>query len=137
MQSMFIKTGAVVLALSAALTLSGCTSTAHQDNLAGKGFVYEKGGFPDRFGIQLYDDGSFTYYAGAFSSYVGYGMWELDGDTLILLEDADANGISNIFKFKVGKDSLSYIAEESDKFMYVDVGDGEKFTEEKLNGFPF
>lgn len=132
---MFIKAGAVVLALSAALTLSGCA--VHQDNLAGKGFVYEKGGFPDRFGIQLYDDGSFTYYAGGFSSHVGYGAWELDGDTLILLEDADADGISNIFRFKVGEDSLSYIAEESDKFMYVDVADGEKFTVEELNGFPF
>lgn len=137
MRLMFIKAGAVVLALGAALTLSGCANITYQDNLAGKGFVYEKGGFPDRFGIQLYGDGSFTYYAGAFSSYVGYGAWELDDDTLILLEDANANGISNIFKFKVGKDSLSYIAEESDKFMYVDVGDGEKFTEEELNGFPF
>lgn len=136
MQSMFIK-AAAILALGAALTLSGCASTAHQDNLAGKGFVCEKGGFPDRFGIQLYDDGGFTYYVGAFSSHVGYGVWEFDGDTLILLEDADASGISNIFRFKVGEDSLSYIAEGSDKFMYVDVSDGEKFTAEELDGFPF
>lgn len=134
---MLIKIKAVVLTLGAALALSGCASTAHRDDLAGKGFVYEKGGFPDRFGIQLYDDNSFTYYAGSFSSYVGYGAWELDGDTLILRENANTTGDSNIFKFKVGEDSLSYIAEGSDKFMYVDVGDGEKFTEEKLNGFPF
>lgn len=134
---MSIKAAAVVLALGAALTLSGCASTVHQDNPAGKGFVCEKGGFPDRFGIQLYGDDSFTYYVGSLSSHIGCGAWELDGDTLILRENADATGNSNIFKFKVGEDSLSYIAEESDKFMYVDIGDGEKFTAEELDGFPF
>lgn len=120
-----------------ALTLTGCTGADRANGISGKGFVYEGGGFPDRFGIQLYEDGGFTYYAGSFSSYVGYGSWELDKDTLILKENADWKGYSKVFRFKVDENSLSYIAEGSDNFMYVTVSDGEKFTESSLEGFPF
>lgn len=128
---------AVAIVLLSALTLTGCASSVRANEVSGKGFVYEKGGFPDKFGIKLYNDGSFTYYAGMFSSYVGYGDWSLDGDTLILTENADPSGNSKIFRFKVGGDTLSYIDEGSDNFMHVKVSDGDKFKMGVLDGFPF
>ena len=72
-----------------------------------------------------------------FSSFVGYGSWSLDGDTLILTENAGSGGNPKIFRFKVDGNTLSYIAEGSDNFTYVKVSDGEKFKAEDLTGFPF
>lgn len=118
-------------------SLTGCAGTVSSNDVSDKGFVCEKDGFPDKFGIKLYNDGGFTYYEGMFSSYVGYGSWSLDGDTLILSENADPSGNSKIFRFKVDGDTLSYIAEGSDNFTYVKVSDGEKFKAEDLSGFPF
>lgn len=130
---------AAALALLAALTLTGCSGAdkTPENDISGKGYVYEKGGFPDKFGIQLYENGEFTYYAGFYSSYVGYGKWTLDGDTLILTENPDSRGYSKVFRFSVDGDTLSYIAEGSDNFMYIKVSDGEKFTAEVLDGFPY
>lgn len=135
---MFRKTfTAAALIILAALTLTGCAGKVRTNDVSGKGYVYEKGGFPDRFGIQLYSDGSFTYYVGSFSSHVGYGNWTVEGDTLILTENPDSNGKSDVFRFKVSEDSISYIAEGSDNFMHIKVSDGEKFTAEELEGFPY
>ncbi len=131
---------AIAVVMLSALTFTGCAGSVRANNInnvSGKGFVYEKDGFPDKFGIKLYNDGSFTYYAGMFSSHVGYEEWSLDGDTLTLKENADSSGKSNTFRFEVGGDALSYIAEGSDNFMHVKVSDGEKFKEEELSGFPF
>lgn len=128
---------AAAFVLLAALTLTGCAGKAQTNDIPGKGYVYEKGGFPDKFGIRLYENGEFTYYAGFFSSHIGHGNWTVDGDTLILTENPDPNGKSNIFRFKVDGDTLSYIAEGSNNFMYIKVSDGEKFTAEELDGFPY
>lgn len=121
----------------AALTLTGCAGRIPENDVSGKGYVYEKGGFPDKFGIRLYKNGEFTYYEGFFSSYVGYGNWTLEGDTLILTENPDSSGHSRVFRFKVDGDTLGYIAEGSDSFIYVNVSDGEKFILGELDGFPY
>lgn len=137
---MFRKiSAALAVIMLSALALTGCAGSVGSNGISGKGFVYEKDGFPDKFGIKLYDDGSFTYYVGMYSSHVGYGNWSLDRDTLILEENAYSSGNSKTFRFKVSGDtrSLSYIAEGSDSFMHVKVSDGEKFTMEELSGFPF
>ncbi len=126
---------AVVMLLT--FTLTGCAGTVLSNDVSEKGFVCEKDGFPDKFGIKLYNDGSFTYYEGMFSSYVGYGSWSLDGDTLILTENANLSGNSKIFRFKVDGNTLNYLAEGSDNFTYVKVSDGEKFKAEDLSEFPF
>ena len=136
---------AVVMLLTFSLT--GCAGTVCSNDVCSngvcsngvcdKGFVCEKDGFPDKFGIKLYNDGNFTYYEGMFSSFVGYGSWSLDGDTLILTENADLSENPRKFRFKVNGDTLSYIAEGSDNFTYVMVSDGEKFKAEDLTGFPF
>lgn len=127
---------AAALVLIAALTMTGCAGAGNTEDISG-GYVYEKGGFPDKFGIRLYENGEFTYYAGSLSSYVGYGNWALDGDILMLTENPDYRGKSKVFRFKIDGDTLSYIAEGSDNFMYIQVSDGEKFISGELNGFPY
>lgn len=131
---------AAALVLLAALTLTGCAGTDHTSqtsDISRKVYVYEKDGFPDKFGIRLYENGEFTYYVGSLSSHIGDGNWERDGDILTLTENPDSNGKSNIFRFNVDGDTLSYIAEGSDNFMHIKVSDGEKFTAEELEGFPY
>lgn len=135
---MFRKiSAALAFVMLLTFTLTGCAGTVFTNEVSGKGFVYEKDGFPDKFGIKLYNDGSFTYYEGMFSSYVGYGSWSLDGDTLILSENAYSGENPKQFRFKVDGDSLGFIAESSDSFIHVKVSDGEKFKAEDLSGFPF
>lgn len=129
-----IFAAAVLLAL---LTLTGCKGMDRTYDFSRKDFVYEKGGFPDEFGIRLYGDGSFTYYAGMYSSHVGYGNWSLDGDILTLSENPDTGGRANVFRFGIREDSISYIADGSDNFMYIGVSDGDKFISGELDGFPY
>ena len=88
-------------------SLTGCAGTVSSNGVCDKGFVCEKDGFPDKFGIKLYNDGSFTYYEGMFSSYVGYGSWSVDDDTLILTENAGSGGNPKTFRFKLNGDTLN------------------------------
>lgn len=55
--------------------------------VAGKTYLYEGEGFMGNFTITLYNDGTFTYYEGMASSYIGNGSWEQNGDSIILTED--------------------------------------------------
>ena len=122
--------------IGAVLMLTGCTAAVRNNRIEGKRFVYEKEGFPNEFSIRLDSDGSFTYYEGFFSSYVGTGSWQLDGDILTLRERdySSVDGtVRNVYYFNVDDDGLSYISEGSDKFMFVDVSNGERFIQnEKL-----
>ena len=126
----------ITLALVAGVVmiLTGCAAAVGNNRVEGKCFVYEKEGFPDEFSIRLDSDGSFTYYEGAFSSYVGTGSWHLSGDTLTLREKDYGNGtVRHVYCFNVNDNSLSYISVGSDKFMFIDVSDGERFIQkEKL-----
>lgn len=129
---MFRKiTAALALVMLAALTLTGCAGAKRVNNMFGKPLVYEKDGFPDDFGIRIDSDGTFSYYEGSFSSYVGYGFWELNGDTLILREMSDSRDVTSevkrINRFKVGDNGLTFQADGSDNFRYIDVSDGEHF----------
>ena len=58
-------------ALGLALVLGGCSKTITAEDLAGKTYEYEKEGFGGNFTIQLKEDGTFTYYEGGLSSYIG------------------------------------------------------------------
>ena len=55
--------------------------------VAGKTYLYEGEGFMGNFTITLYNDGTFTYYEGMASSYIGIGSWEQNGDSIILTDD--------------------------------------------------
>ena len=125
---------ALTLVLSAALFLTGCAGGVKNNSIAGKSFVYEKEGFPDKFSIRLDNDGSFTYYEGFFSSYIGIGSWQLDGDILTLHEkdfSSLSGTVGRVYHFNVSDNSLSFISEGSDNFTYIDVSDGERFIQKK------
>ena len=68
------------------------------------------------------EDGTFTYYEGGLSSYIGTGDWSLEGETLTLQER------TRHFTFQVEEDNLVFQKEDSGEFSYLTVEDGEKFT---------
>jgi beta-lactamase regulating signal transducer with metallopeptidase domain len=94
--------------------------------IAGKQFVYTGEGAGSSFYINLHQNGTFQYYAGVLSSYVGMGQWELKGDKLYLHDTTLSN--SMLFVFEVTGNGLKYIAKESHPFMYVNVKDGDLFV---------
>lgn len=111
-----------------ALILSACAESSQVSNFAGnKTYVYENEGFGSDFSITINEDGSFSYVEGALSSHIGIGNWTLTEDNLLLSD----TGLEEprIFHFKVDGDTLIFLSENSDDFLYVEVSDGEKFME--------
>lgn len=93
----------VILFLGVILLLTGCAGNTQKDSIADKNYLYEKEGFGGDFIIQMKGDGTFSYYEGELSSYIGTGEWKLDGNTLI------------------------FQSEGSDNFIYIKVSEGERF----------
>lgn len=117
------RMGSLCLAvLAAALLLAGCSKTIRPEDIAGKTYLYEKDGFGGNFTIRLEEDSTFTYYEGGFSSYIGAGEWTLEGNTVTLQER------NRHFCFRVEDNSLVFRAEDSGKFTYLTVADGERFS---------
>ena len=108
--------------LAAALLLAGCGRTLRPEDVAGKVYCYEKDGFGGPFTIRLEENGSFTYYEGSLSSYIGTGEWSLEKD-VVTLQETDRH-----FCFRVEEGSLVFQAEPSGSFHYLTVGDGERFS---------
>ena len=94
--------------------------------VAGKTYLYEGEGIMGSFTITLYNDGTFTYYEGMASSYIGIGSWEQDGDTITLTDDGHG-GYGLVNHFKLDGDDLVFVDKDSANFVYVKVQDGEKF----------
>lgn len=109
-----------------------CTGCSRKIDAAGKMYTYENGGFGSGdFKIRIDTDGTFTYYAGSFSSYIGYGQWSVKRDTLTLIDDEEFCGNSRTNHFRISGNTLIFQEYDSDNFHYIDVQDGEKF-----HGFP-
>ena len=94
--------------------------------VAGKTYLYEGEGIMGSFTITLYDDGSFTYYEGMASSYIGVGSWEQDGNTITMTDDGHG-GYGFVNHFRLDGDDLVFVDKDSANFVYVKVKDGEKF----------
>lgn len=94
--------------------------------VAGKTYLYEGEGIMGSFTITLYDDGSFTYYEGMASSYIGVGSWEQDGDTITMTDDGHG-GYGFVNHFRLDGDDLVFVDKDSANFVYVKVKDCEKF----------
>lgn len=111
-------------ALAAALLLAGCGRGIKAEDIAGRVYCYEKDGFGGDFTIRLEEDGSFTYYEGGLSSYIGNGDWSLEEDVLTLQER------TRHFCFRVAEkgEELVFQAEPSGDFTYLKVADGERFS---------
>ncbi len=89
-------------------------------------YVYKGEGFGGDFTISIGDDGTFSYYEGMLSSYIGFGTWKLEGDLLILSEDEKV-GYDFVHYFEVDENKLIFKEDVSDNFLYVKLKDGEEF----------
>ena len=125
---------AIMFALTIVFGVIGCSNSKEitKDEIADKVYVYEGEGAGSEFYIMLRSDGTFQYYAGMLSSYIGMGTWEIDEDNIICMNDNMTHKIdgtefvrTNYF-LSIGNE-LTWIADGSDNFLYVKVEDGEKF----------
>lgn len=92
-------------------------------DVSGKMYVYEKSNGSNYF-IAIEEDGTFSYpdlYLSSASPFPEP-SWELKEGKLYLTHS------SKTFVFRVERDALVYLAEESDAFQLVDVADGGRFV---------
>ena len=88
-------------------------------------YRYEGEGFGGDFTLTLNPDGSYTFYEGPLSSYMGGGRWNVYLNALDLDEE---NGFELSFTFGVEDGALVYLSGSSDPFPYVKVSDRERFV---------
>lgn len=110
-----------------ALALVHAPENNVQGEARGKTYLYEKEGIVGDFQITLFDDGTFTYYEGLASSYIGIGTWQQDG-SIITMRDDETFGYAFVNHFRLDGDSLIFIEEDSSNFIYVKVAGGERFN---------
>lgn len=115
--------------LAALLLLAGCSRQIRPEDIAGRTYRYEKDGVGGPFTIRLEEDGTFTYYEGSLSSYIGVGTWTLEGDTLCVTDEGAGKGWKNYFRAE--KDALTFREEGSENFIYLKVAGGERFLAEE------
>ena len=99
-------------------------------------YRYEGEGFGSDFTLTLKADGSFTYYEGNLSSYIGDGKWSLSDDVLTL---ADETGVPIVNRFRIEGDDLIFQAKDSTNFIYIKVDNGAQFRrigDPPVNAFP-
>jgi len=87
-------------------------------------------GVTDYFTITLRDDGECQYYATLISSYIGMCRYEIKGDILTITDDSIPGlygTLTKVYKFKIVGDTLVFLADESNEFMYVKLPDGAVF----------
>ena len=113
-----------MLLLATLIIFAACTKKEIlPEDIDGKIYVYEGDGFGGDFIISIYDDGTFSYSVGPLSSYIGYGAWTLENNTVTITEHS---GTTNVFKVRGGR--LVFEADGSDNFTYVKLDDGARFT---------
>ena len=87
-------------------------------------YRYEGNGVGGDFTITFEEDGTYTFYEGSLSSYLGGGRWFSERALVYLNEK---NGMELQFYFQHDGDTLSFLEAYSDAFPYVEVPDGGKF----------
>ena len=87
-------------------------------------YRYEGEGLGGDFTLTLAADGTYTFYEGPLSSYLGGGTWEMWYGQVWLTEE---RGFDLSFSFLPAEDALVYLAESSDAFPYVTPADGARF----------
>ena len=114
----------ILFVLGTALLLSACSNADISAAVSGKTFMWEKEGFGGNFTLRLKDDGTYTYYEGYLSSYIGMGKWTLQDSVVTLYE---TSGDNKVFRFATDGDDLLFVADGSSEFLYVTVADGDRF----------
>ena len=85
------------------------TETESNDKIGGRVYVWEKEGAGGDFTIVLLNDGTYSYYAGPVSSYIGMGKWTVEDGILTMNEIS----YGFMFRFSVKNDELVFISEGS------------------------
>ena len=106
------------MVLVAALFLASCSSDDVQTDST---YVYDGEGFGGAFTITISDNGSFTFYEGFLSSYIGHGKWQIKHKILTISDGTFTN------KFEMRGKEIVFVEEGSTNFMYVKLKDGDKF----------
>ena len=114
----------LALGMLAGLACAKKTDDALRKTVAGNTFVRENGGFGGDFTITLREDGSYEYYEGFLSSYIGMGTWTVEDGMLILTEQG---GYDFVYRFTVQDGALVYRTAGSSAFIYVKAADGDRF----------
>ena len=91
-------------------------------------YQYEGEGFGGDFTLTLNADGTYTFYEGALSSYMGAGTWDVYDNAVYLTEGE--GGLDLSFMFGAVENALVYLAGGSDPFVHVRVQDGERFVKQ-------
>ena len=92
-------------------------------------YRYEGEGFGGDFTITFSDDGTYAFYEGSLSSYMGGGHWFAERKLVYMKEE---NGLELSFYFLFSDGALTYLEAYSDPFPYVAVPDEGRFL--KLGG---
>lgn len=122
-----MKKRSTLLILVMTLLCAGCAHRTQKADIADKIYVYEKDGFGGEFTIKLNGNGTFTYYEGFLSSYIGTGNWTFDGETLVLSDDKEyGHPLEN--RFKIVDGDLVFQAENSSNFTHIKAAEGDKFS---------
>lgn len=114
----------LALGMLAGFACTKKTDDALRKTVAGNTFVRENGGFGGDFTITLREDGSYEYYEGFLSSYIGMGTWTIEDGVLILTEQG---GYDFVYRFTVQDGALVYRTAGSSAFIYVKAADGDRF----------
>ncbi len=121
----------LVLVLAAALLLCcGCSNAVDEQSIIGHTFTYEGEGFGGNFTITIHEDGTFEYYEGALSSYIGTGTWLTEDSVVTLTDDAEAAGTKRQNRFEIKEDCLIWEEKDSGNFLYVKLEDGAVFVKD-------
>ena len=106
------------------IIFAACTKTEIlPDDISDKTYLYEGDGIGGGFIISLFNDGTFSYSEGTFSSHIGLGSWTLDGNTVTITEHS---GRTNVFAVRDG--GLVFKKAGSDNFIYVKLENGAHFS---------
>ena len=79
------------------------------------------------FKVTFREDGTYEYYEGPLSSYIGIGTYSIENDILTMKGDADA-GNNSLHRFRVKGKRIYFMEKESDNFTYIKVKDGQSFV---------
>lgn len=128
---------AIVFCFSLFTACGQTEKTYTAEDVTGKTYTYEKDGCGGAFTINLFEGGTFQYYEGMLSSYIGMGTWTMEENNVLCMKDQEMGRFSDDFSkvemyvrtnyFKVEEDCLVWLAENSDNFLYVDVEAGDRF----------
>jgi len=114
------------------LLLTGCGKNENVKN--GQEYLCEKPGFgfgsASAFTLTLFDDGTYMYYEGPLSSFLGYGEYEKNDSIITIYTDipAESGAIGRINKFAMEGNRLRWIEDGSDNFSAVTLSDGIYFN---------